>query len=324
MNILVNRHHADLHWSLELLAKRLGATLYIPKGIEWFEKGYFLMHQNPQKREPLRYMAQRFLEDDIWEGKSLHKRRGCVDYPKLNTLTFDEFLNTDIDIIIATNKENEEPMSRLRQYKPNARLVRQVGNRSDISKYPNTMYSDKESYEMNTGNKILYHQEFDLKLFPYMQPINAKNIYAFQHRLENYEPAEELWIEHQHLFPDYNFQSFGKENDGGYIYPKRDYVKKMQEATFVWQVKDWEGYSHVIHNSLALGRPMILRREDVKGRIFEPLCNEDTVIFTDQIDRLKTADYQQMSFNAKRRFEEVINFDKEYNEKLKPFFENLI
>ena len=293
--------------------------------MEWFDKGYYLMHQHPEKREPLKYMAKRFLVNDIWDDKSPATRRGCVDYPKLNTLTFEEFLDTDIDIILVTNRENEEPMSRLKQFKPNAKLVRQVGNRFDVSSYPNTMYSDLESFNINGGNKILYHQEFDLNLFRPQSITNFKNIYSFTHNLEKYEPAEELWTEHQHSFPEFNFQAFGRGNDGGFIYPKKDFIKKMLEATFIWQVKDWEGYSHIIHNAFALGRPMILRREDIKGRIFEPLIDETTCIFTDQIDKLRTMSNQEileMGQHCQDRFKEVVNFDDEFI-KIKEFFEGL-
>ena len=327
MKILSSIHQKDLWWSLQLLCNRLGAELYCMSGMEWYEQGYFMMHPHPDKKDPLGYMAKRFLVDDVWEGKALPTQRGCSDFPALRLLKFEDFKSTDIDVIICTNRENEIPFHRLKAIKPNLKFVRQVGNRFDrVDKelYPNALFSDKESYEMNScPNQLLYHQEFDLNLFKSEPITNAKNIYSFQHNLEKYEPAEELWTQYQHQFPEYNFQSFGKGNDGGYIYPKCDYIKKMLESTFIWQVKNWEGYSHVIHNSFALGRPMILRQEDIKGRIFEPLCTRDTVIFTDQIDGLRTAYFQNMSKSCRQMFEVIVNFDAEFVS-IKHLFENLL
>lgn len=321
--VLVNRHHADLHWSIHLLSQRLGWDLYTQKGMEWFDNGYFQMHQHPDKENPGRYLAKWALDYEVWDDKSKHERRGCSDYPKLKTMTLDS--DVKLDIIICTNRENEEPMRKYRdERQPQAKLVRQVGNRLDVVGYDNCIYSDLESYNNNdTPHKILYHQEFDLNLFPYEPPTNRNNIFAFQHYLERYEPAEILWIEHQRKYPDFYFQHFGKGNDGGFIYKKRDYVKKMLEASFVWMVKDWDGYSHVIHNAFALGRPMIVRRDDIKGKIFEPLFDETTCIYMDEMDRILEVDLQQMSLNCYNRFKEVVDFNKEAIE-LKEFFENLI
>lgn len=322
MNVLVNRHHADLYWSFYLLAQRLGWTLYIPYGMEWFDQGYFKMHDHPDKKEPARYMAKWFLEDDIWGGQAKHSRMGCVDYPPLRPLRLDDLV--DLDVIICTNRENEEPFRKYRDEKQaGAKLVRQVGNRHDVVGYENGMFSDLESFNSNnTPHKILYHQEFDLNLFTYEPIQNFHNIYAFQHNLEKYEPAEELWKDHQRKFQQYNFKFFGKGNDGGYIYPKREYIKKMRQATFIWMVKDWDGYSHVVHNAFALGRPMIVRRKDIKGKIFEPLCDETTCIFTDQMDKLGK-NVERMSKNCYKRFKEVVDFDEE-EKQLRKFFEGIL
>ena len=322
MKVLVNRHHADLHWSFQLLADRLGWTLYIPFGMEWFEEGYFKMHEHPDKREPARYMAKWFLVDDIFGNRAKHTMKGCRDYPILRPLPLDR--DVKLDIIICTNRENEKPFRKYRdELQPQAKLVRQVGNRHDVVGYDNAMFSDLESFNENDiPHKILYHQEFDLNLFTYKPPVYLYNIYAFQHNLEKYEPAEELWKAHQRQFPLYNFQFYGKGNDGGYIYSKRDYVAKMREALFIWMVKDWDGYSHIVHNAMALGRPMIVRRSDIKGKIFEPLLDNKTCIFIDEIERIAVVSLDKMSRACVKRFNEHVNFNEEAI-KLKEFFENL-
>jgi len=325
-SVLVNRHHPDLYWSFHLMAKRLGWDLYIPAGMEWFDEGYFMMHEYPEKKDPKRYMAEWFLVHDLWGNKTKHTMKGCTDYPLVKPLTLQEFKDTDMDMIICTNRENEVPFYGLKELKPNLKFVRHVGNRFDVVEkrmYPNCLFSDKESYESNDlPNKILYHQEFDLNLFKY-EPIHYTDvIHSFQHHLERYEPAEDLWRQHIRQFPEYSFKSYGKGNDDGYVYGKDRYISLMQMASFVWQVKDWDGYSHVIHNAMAIGRPMIVRRSDIKGKIYEPMLTEKTCVFTDQIERIRTVDIPQMSKNCYQAFKDSVDFDWEEQE-LRKFFERV-
>src|SRR3990167_8741493 len=126
LKILSSRHHSDLWWSLQLMCNRLDAELFCMSGMDWYNKGYFMMHPYPEKKDPSRYMAKKFLVDDIWESKALPTQRGCTDYPTIKPLTLEEFVATDIDLVICTNRENENPFYRLKEIKPNLKFVRQV------------------------------------------------------------------------------------------------------------------------------------------------------------------------------------------------------
>jgi len=312
INVLSYWHHSDLWWSLQLLCNRLGFTLSRMVGMEWYEKGFFDIY-DPQ------IYAHKYLVDDV----GLYQRLD-PDFPSEKTLNFKSALETPIDIILCSNRETERPLwDFARKHKPNAKLIRQVGNMLDtvdIQKYPHTLYSDKQSFEENQGHKILYHQEFRMDLFTYQLSVNKNRIYTFQNDYHQYKPAEVFSNQLKQKFPDYILKEYGRNTTGGFIFPKRDYIRAIREASFIWQVKHWEGYSHNIHSSFALGRPMILRREDIKGKIFEPLCDETTTIFTDQLERIRTIDLQDMSANCRIRFENTVNFDKEAEE-LKKFFE---
>lgn len=321
MKILTNKHNPELHWSLDILfQQRMGHELFIPRGMEWYDQGYYKMHKHLLRKDPERWMAKRCLVDSFYGDLPEMAFRGCKDYPKVKTLTLDQFKEANIDLVVCTNRENEEPLYRLKGFNPKLKFIRQVGNRFDIvnSKlYPSCMFSDKESFEMSDcPNKILYHQEFPLDIFKYQPPMNTNNIYAFQHNLEDYEEAYDLWQEHERKFSEYDFKKFGRGDHSDYIWPKRKVAAKMREASFIWQIKEWEGYSHVIHNSFALGRPMILRRSDIIGKTFEPLCDETTCVFTDQIERIR--DYNtveklnELSTIVYERFKEVVNFDQEF------------
>ena len=162
-----------------------------------------------------------------------------------------------------------------------------------------------------------------MNLFTYEAPVNTKNLYTFQNDYRFYEPADEFNIALQKQFPDYNFKEYGRSNLDGFIFPKKEYIKAVREASFIWQIKHWDGYSFNIHQAFALGRPMILRRSDTTRKIFEPLTDETTVVFVDQLERIRTVDLQLMSRDCRRRFIETVDFDDE-GIRLKKFFSEIL
>ena len=106
----------------------------------------------------------------------------------------------------------------------------------------------------------------------------------------------------------------------------------MSQSTFGFQSKGpWEGYGHYIHNSMCLGRPMILRFSDYQGKMAEPLLIRDkTYIEMDDPDLVskirefsKPDYYMGMYETCVKKFNEVVNFDREWEENLRPFFLNL-
>lgn len=337
MNVLVERHHADLHWSLHLLIeKRLGGRLYIPAGMDWYDQGYFRMYGDLKKKDPYRWIAKQYLVDTLYDGEFDETRRGCLDYPKARTLTLEEAKSTPLDIIICSVNENESYFAKLKEFHPNAKFIRQVGNELDMNVdeklYPNLMASAKGPYSAFKGpHKILYRQEFDLDLFKYSPPRHFRNFYSFQNDIRQFEHTWDLWLKLRHNLPEFTFKSYGVANDEGKIYPKRNYIAKMLESSFIFQSKGpWEGYGHVIFNALCLGRPMVIYEKDYSDKIAGPLLeDEKTCLFIDDNLEAKIRKWSQpdklmeISTKARDRFLEVVNFDKEAEE-LKVFLENLI
>lgn len=342
MNILTDRHHSDLAWSLQLLADRLGATLYFPAGMAWYEEGYFGCYGNLRAKDPNLWIAKQYLVDTIYDlekGDPITREiyEGCTDYPHLKFLTLDQAKKVGLDIIICTLKENEPYFAKLKEFYPNAKFIRQVGNDLDTlidnNLYPNLLASATAPFEAFQGpNKVLYKQEFPLELFKYEEPSSFRNVYTFQGDIEQFEETWEFWTDLKHQLRDFNFKAYGVGNDNGKIYPKKEYIKKMLEATFIVQSKGpWEGYGHVLWNSIQLGRPMIIKFSDYQGKIAEPLLVKDETYLEmtdpDIIEKIRyysqIENYRKMSNNCRQKAVENINFDREFEEKLKPFFENL-
>ena len=342
MNILADFHHADLWWSLDLLSKRLGATLYRPYGMDWYDKGYFKLYGDLRRKDPYRYLAQQYLTDTIYNkvshvGVGRETKAGCLDYPKFNLLTLDEAKETQIDIVLCSVNENEPYFYKLKEFYPNAKFMRHAGNDLDTNigsdMYPNLLSSALAPYNTFKGHKTMWREEFDLNLFKYRPVTNFNTISTFQGDLEGNEETWELWLELRHRLPEFTFKAYGVGNEDGKIYPKRDYIEAMLNSTFVFQSKGpWEGYGHVIHNALCLGRPPIVYEKDYTDKLAGRLLRQqETCLYIkpdlkDTIGEIRFwsehENIREMSNMAREKFKEEVDFDREFVE-VKKFFEEL-
>lgn len=340
MQILADFHHSDLFWSLQLLANRLGATLYRPYGMEWYDEGYFKLYGDLRRKDPYRWIAKQYLVDTLFDyagptkiGRETYN--GCKNYPFFNTLTLEEAKTTRIDIVICSVHENEPYFAKLKEFYPNAKFIRQVGNDLDTiidnEAYPNLLASATSPYNAFGGHKVLYRQEFPLELFMPKFPAHFDNIWSFQNDIEQFEDTWEFWTDLKHKLRNFDFKSYGVACEQGKIYPKREYISLMNMATFILQSKGpWEGYGHTIHNAMYLGRPMIIKYSDYQGKLAEPLLIKDET-FLEMNNELpeKIKFYSQsdkfikMYNKCQEVFANTVNFDKEF-EQIKTFIEELI
>ena len=343
MNILADRHHADLTWSLILLAKRLGANIYFPIGMEWYDEGYYRLYGDLKKKDPERWIAKKYLVDTYYNVKddviitadTVEKYEGCRDYPRLDVLTLEKAKNTQIDVVICSVNENEPYFAKLKEFYPNAKFIRQTGNdvddHIDSDLYPNLLASARIPYDLFTKNKVLYRQEFSRLLFKPQQPYSYDHIISFQNDIEQFEDTWDVWLRLKHELSDYKFWSFGAGCESGRIYSKSLLISWMADATFLLQSKGpWEGYGHIIHNAMAIGRPMIVKMSDYQGKLAEPLLIKDETYLEmtdpDLLDKIKFYSqpdrYKKMSIKCQQVFEENVNFDKEFVE-IQRFFKEL-
>lgn len=344
--VFTDFHHGSLLQSLILLfEKRLGGELYRPIGLEWFEQGYWKINDQ-------RDTAEQFLSPGSIPSDGTPPLNTTRDH----TLSFADFFNTKIDIVIASIPQHLEPFRRLCELHPNKpKLIYQIGNQWDFANEQyvrNFMVSASITNTIPEGaNVVEYHQEFDLDLFrpdrltltdvendERVLTYPAKNIYSFINCFntqQHFAGEWEIFQQVEQLLPDWQLRSFGGQCRDGNMTGALDLARKMCESRFVWHTKSGgDGFGHILHNSAAVGRPVIIRRSDYVGKLGEKLLIKDETCI--EIDGLTPSQivekiryfseperYMRMCRNVYWNFTRVVDYDRE-QKKIEAFLSRLV
>lgn len=360
-NIFTDFHHAGLLQSIILLfEKRLGGKVYRPIGREWFDEGYWKVYDHPATVEQFLGVGGNTpdgsepLNEVLGIGANINGEIGkryeyyrCHDIDsdtENKALTFSNFMQAPIDIVIASLPAHVEPFKKLCELHPNKpKLIFQIGNAwtKEAAMAPNIMASAIIHGIPDDINFISYHQEFDTRLFSPTTIHNEsahKNIYSFVNCFsasDYFGPDWKIFTEVESKMPDWNFKAHGGQCRDGAVGPSNVLAQTMQEARFIWHVKaGGDGYGHVIHNAFAVGRPPIVKKEYYRGKMAEQLMIDGATCITidglnpDQIIEkiLYYSDpvrYEQMSSMAFTTFTRLVDFDDE-QKRIELFLQNLL
>lgn len=303
MRILCDRHHSGLTDSLILLfQKRLGWDIYFQKGMEWYPEFWDL--------QPFKETAVQYLEREL-EG--------------LPGITLEEFKKAKFDVLLCSVPQHVPLFIKLRDlYQPEAKLIFQVGNMwSFDSFFPiKNIMASAIIPDLVGFHTVSYHQEFDLNIF-HNEPVKSnKKIYSFINCLNTvdlYKKDWELFLELERLLPEFEFRSFGGQTRDGAIWDRQELADKMREATLIYMVKsEGDGYGHSIHSAAAVGRPLITRYSDYKGKLAEPFMQWNMSINVENQTPEEIArqireqeNFEVMGQMIHEKFKEVVDFDKE-------------
>lgn len=323
MKVFADFHHDDLYHSLHLLfEKRLGWELYCPVGMDWYKEGFWRYSLDPK------IVKWYLMSGWKWEDKGKY----CLyDNPqherKLKALTLDQFKEMDIDIIISSLPDHAYCYQNLiRKHKPKAKLIQQVGNEwpeFDYSIVKNLMVSCKPFDIPHGVNAVFYHQEFDLKQFNFTLGKPKDPIKSFVNDMMNFDDWE-LFKRYERRLKQRKWKSYGIGCRDGNLRPLKKLVKEMKSSSFFFHAKPvGDGFGHVIHNAFALGRPPIVRAKYYKDRAAELLMIDgvtcidlDAHLFWQNCKLIEAClgqeKYEQMSKDAKQRFDDIVNFDAEF------------
>jgi hypothetical protein len=348
MNVFCDFHHASLLQSLLILFEgRLGGNVYRPIGLEWFDSGFWAVYDHPATAQQFLSTAQGYRpldgspplniieEVNNYPENPVAEIYYCrdIDSGQVNkAITLESFKALDIDIVIASLPQHVEPFKRLiREHKPNAKLIYQIGNAWTIeaATAPNIMASAIIHDVPPEINFIQYHQEFDLNIFHTGEYFLPRAIYSFVNVFQSF-PDWHLFEKLEQMMPDWKWRSYGGQCRDGAIGPAPILADKMREAEFIFHVKaSGDGYGHVLHNAAAVGTPLITNRRDYRGKLGEALMIPDVTCIDidgltlheiiEKVDHYsEPSRYNAMSYNIAHRFAEVVDFDREF-EQIKEF-----
>lgn len=294
MNILVDRHQADLFYSLQILFEdRLGLQVYTPVGFEWYDQEYWNFGRKHFGRE----LANQYLGIDAayhevldrvdrieyWETTDpahLDRPIRCVTKPQFDAMG-------DFSHICATVQDNQHGFKRLAD-EIGAKYVYQVGNTNqqiDWSLDPIALISGEEPI---LGRGLNMHQPFDMQeTFRYREPVNSKLITSWVNCMPRISGT--CWptlLSYREALPEFEFRIYGiclpEEVERwpivkGNVHPVEAIADEMAASRFVWHCKaHGDGFGHVLHNAAAVGRPLIGEAGHYKGKMPEHIWKDLT------------------------------------------------
>jgi hypothetical protein len=249
MNVLADRHHAGLWESLELLAKRLGWTLYTPKGLLWYSSGVWNFGRYHWGDDRL---AQQFLNPDQPDHDPEFPDR------KINLISLPEALEIEWDLVIATVEDNQLGFYQFAK-EHNARYAVHVGNtnqRIETAFNPLILNASEAPGGVHIG------EEFDSDgLFRYCDPVRRLTPEPWVASFVNCFNSMATWPlfeEAKALASDINWSVYGIDGPDGVLKPIARLAGTMAANDWAWHDKEHgDGFGHVLHYWAAIGRPLI-------------------------------------------------------------------
>jgi hypothetical protein len=261
MNVLCDRHHSGLFHSLQLLAARMGWTLYTPVGMDWWDEGYWQFGRWAYGDDRL---ARQFLAGEPGvDGIGPLFDSEFPDWPAIG-VTLEQARAMDWAYVIATVPDNEPGFSRLANER-GARFVVQVGNTGqyvDWRRDPLVLSSSEMPIE---GRGITYHQEMDPIAFA--PPTMTTTVASFVNCMPSMGRCWDLLQEARARIP---IRIFGIDGPDGILKPNTLLIERMAEAGWGWHDKQQgDGFGHVIHSWAAVGRPLVGHASHYRGKMAE-------------------------------------------------------
>lgn len=303
MRALVDRHQADLFYSLQrLFEDRLGIEVYAPIGHEWFDQGYWQFGHEHLGRA----LADQFLGLDakykLWNAfPPPHRPSGRGHYitydpahpsRRLPCVTLEQFRSMGgWTHIVATVQDNQAGFARLAS-ETGAKYVYQVGNTRQEVAWNLDPLALVSSEIPILGRGVVMHQPFDhTGDFRYRDPDEAEGLIS---SFVNLMPRLAEWPVAADLLARLPFPSriYGIDGPDGNLHPVSAIADEMARSAFALHLKvTGDGFGHVLHNWAAVGRPLVGRSSYYRGQMGERFWQDGvTCIDLDQHSPQEAAD----------------------------------
>lgn len=271
VNILADYHHAALYESLALLFEdRFGWNLYRPVGQEWFTNRYWRFINLDMDLDWPDFLAV---------GRPGREVGGHTEYPSeqyprpMKGVTLAQAREMPWDFVVATVWQHQESFYRLAT-ELGADFVHQIGNAfNEVDWRIPAKYLISANLAPQSPRAVIYHQEFDLRVFRYQPPDDSRRVANFSLRFNWQANAHAGFQAAEILAPDFEWADYGTLY--GALTSQADVAREMSRQAFIWHDKPiGDGYGHVIHNAAAVGRPLIGHARHYRGRLAEPFWRD--------------------------------------------------
>ena len=268
MRVLVDQHHADLLYSLQLLFEdRLGFDLFVAKGHEWWDEGYWRFGEVwGDDRLAQQFLGLNDTYREVEPGIFLTFDPHHPERP-VYCITLAEAAGLSWDVVLATVQDNQAGFARFAR-EHGAQYLYQVGNtRQEIDWSLDPLVLNAADVTLE-GRGVSISQEFDAhSTFGFRRPGHQNRVASFVNLLplipEAWRPFEEL----AKLLPEYRFRSFGHDCPDGLLRPVGNLADEMGRTGWAFHDKvTGDGFGHVIHNWAAIGRPLIGHASYYRGQ----------------------------------------------------------
>jgi hypothetical protein len=297
-NVLVDRHHSGLYHSLQLLAARLGWTLYTPMHHEWWDEGYWSFGRFTYGDDRL---AQQFLMHPDVDG----------EFPKadlINFVSLEHARTLKWDIVMTSLPDNEFGFHRFAK-EHGAQFAVQIGNTGQYVNWDLEPLAISSSEMPIQGRGVVYHQEMDP--VAYVPP--GLGVASFVNCMTSMGYCWDLLEEARARIP---VRIFGIDGPDGVVKPYSRLVDIMGSVGWGWHDKaQGDGFGHVIHTWAAVGRPLIGHASHYRGKMAEHLWRDmETCIDLDRhsvaeaVDIIRTispAEHERMCLAIRAEFDTI-------------------
>lgn len=262
--MLLDRHHAGLYHSMQLLGDRLGWDIYTPVGHEWWDEGYwnFGRWTYPDDRLAQQYLTlepwMRVSENVYWTKDSEFPDRW------LHGLPLEEARRERWDLVCATLQDNQHGFARFAR-ETGAQFVLQVGNTGQMIDWGLNPLVLMSSEMPMLGRGVYYHQPMDP--IDFREPGPCRCAASFVNCMTQMGSCYDLLQRAQQSF---KVRVYGIDGPDGVIKPLSKSLELMAEAAWGWHDKaHGDGFGHVIHGWAAVGRPLIGHASHYRGKMGE-------------------------------------------------------
>lgn len=257
MSVLVDYHHSDLLYSMQLTYP----DLYVPMGHEWWDEGYWRFGEvYDDDRLALQFLSPRGMEVEpgLWMFFDEHHPETPV-----YGVSLARALTMEWDEIIATVDDNQSGFARFAGER-DAEYLYHIGNANqaiDWSLKP-TLLQGPQRFDHETT-------------FRYREPVRRDRIVSFMNLLALVPESWEGFGGLRNRLPTFSFASYGHHCPDGFIKPVAAIAEEMSRAGWGYHDKPTgDGFGHVLANWAAVGRPLIGHARYYEGQWGEQLWRD--------------------------------------------------